>query len=96
MSDGVNLAGDRIRAVLQQNFGNTKFRVRRHDRSMVTCYVITWTDGPAEDDVQLLTLPYVRDVPFGSIYCVRLDGESDLVFDRGRVAKRKTPGERTA
>jgi hypothetical protein len=73
-----NLAGDRIRATLKQNFGDIKFHVRRYDRARVHRYVISWTDGPSENAVQSLALPCIHDVPFGSIYCSRWDA-SDVV-----------------
>lgn len=92
MSTAANLAGDRIRAILKQNFGDIKFHVRRYDRRMSTSYVISWTEGPYEDVIQALAQPCIHDVPFGSIYCSRWD-ETDYrkeIF--GDVERHPTKG----
>ena len=59
-----------VAAVLKQTFPATRFSVRHHRASRVCRLVISWTDGPSEDDVkrEVLALPVVRE-EFTSVYC---------------------------
>jgi hypothetical protein len=66
-----NVVAKEMRAVLARTFPDTHFSVQQHTASRAHRFVVSWTDGPSEDDVtrEIGSLP--RSVPFGSLYCMR-------------------------
>jgi Large polyvalent protein associated domain 29 len=65
-----------IRTALRRDFPRTNFSIRKHTARMCCRYVVTWFGGPSEEEVQQVAKPLIAEVPWGSIYCVRDDGDT--------------------
>ena len=71
MISQATLVARQIRAVLADAFPSTKFSVRHYHHARSTTFVVSWMEGPSEEDIKPKVELLARSVPFGSLYCSR-------------------------
>jgi hypothetical protein len=71
MTTKATLMAKQIRSTLKEAFPNTKFSVRHYNHARSTRFVVSWMEGPLEDEIKSKVELLARSVPFGSLYCSR-------------------------